>query len=68
MSGKLIILLHTSSYPSGSTPNLFWLAFSLLIPLAGLVRFQLTQDAPAAVRQRQPARMSSTPPLGVKTS
>ncbi len=56
------ILLNTSSYPSGSPPNLFWLAFSLLVPLAGLVRFRLTQDAPASVRARQ--RSQQHTPLG----
>ena len=58
------ILLHTSSYPSGSPPDLFWLAFSLLIPLAGLVRFRLTQDAPASVRPRQLSPDEQHTPLG----
>src|SRR5258708_36718430 len=46
------MLLNTSSYPSGSPPDLFWLAFSLLVLLAGLVQLRLTQYAPASARAR----------------
>jgi signal transduction histidine kinase len=49
---EAVIQLNTSSYPSGSPPDLFWLAFSLLVPLAGLVQFRLTQHAPASVSAR----------------
>jgi signal transduction histidine kinase len=38
-----IILLNASSYQSGSPPDLFWMAFYALVPLAGLVRFRLTR-------------------------
>ncbi len=61
---EAVILLHTSSYPSGSPPDLFWLAFSLLILLAGLVQFRLTQDAPASVRPRQLSPDEQHTPLG----
>src|SRR5258708_3400707 len=56
------MLLNTSSYPSGSPPDLFWLAFSLLVVLAGLVQFRLTQYAPASVRARQLSQQHT--PLG----
>jgi signal transduction histidine kinase len=39
----VILLLHTFSYQTGSPPDLFWMAFYLLLPLAGLVRLRLTQ-------------------------
>ena len=42
------LLLNRSSYQTGSPPDLFWMAFSLLVPLAGLVRFRFTQHAPQA--------------------
>ncbi len=35
-----LLLLRGSGYQEGSPPNLFWLAFILLVPLAGLVQFQ----------------------------
>jgi signal transduction histidine kinase len=38
-----LLLLSTSVYQEGSPPSLFSLAFILLVPLAGLVRFRLTQ-------------------------
>jgi hypothetical protein len=57
-----VILLHTSSYPSGSPPDLFWLTFTLLVVLAGLVQFRLTQYAPASVRARQLSQQHT--PLG----
>jgi signal transduction histidine kinase len=44
-----LLLLHTSSYRSGSPPDLFWLAFYLLLPLAALVRLRLSQRAVAGV-------------------
>jgi signal transduction histidine kinase len=45
------LLLNGSSYQSGSPPDLFWMAFSLLVPVAGLVQFRLTQHTPTGVRQ-----------------
>jgi signal transduction histidine kinase len=45
------LLLNTSSYQTGSPPDLFWLAFYLLVPLAGLVRFRVAQQAPAGASQ-----------------
>jgi len=57
-----VILLHTSSFPSGSPPDLFWLAFTLLVLLAALVQFRLTQYAPASVRARQLSQQHT--PLG----
>jgi signal transduction histidine kinase len=44
-----LVLLYTSSYRAGSPPDLFWLAFYLLLPLAGLVRFRIAQRARAGV-------------------
>lgn len=38
-----LLLLRTSSYQSGRPPDLFWMAFYLLLPLAGLVRFRFAQ-------------------------
>jgi signal transduction histidine kinase len=38
-----ILLLHASSYQAGSPPDLFWMAFYLLVPLAGLVRLRIAQ-------------------------
>jgi len=38
-----LLLLRASSYQIGSPPDLFWMAFILLVPLAGLVRFRLRQ-------------------------
>src|SRR5262249_49170865 len=38
-----LLLLHTSSYRAGSPPDLFWLAFYLLLPLAALFRLRLAQ-------------------------
>jgi signal transduction histidine kinase len=42
-----LLLLHTSSYRAGSPPDLFWLAFYLLLPLSGLVRFRIAHRARA---------------------
>src|SRR5260221_1787019 len=44
-----LLLLHTSSYRAGSPPDLFWMAFYLLLPLAALVRFRLAQRTLAGV-------------------
>jgi signal transduction histidine kinase len=44
-SWNALLLLNTSSYQAGSPPDFFWLVFYLLLPLAGLVRFRLTQQA-----------------------
>jgi signal transduction histidine kinase len=44
-----LLLLHTSSYRSGSPPDLFWLAFYLLLPLTAFVRFRLAQRTRAGV-------------------
>ena len=41
--------LDRSSYQSGSPPDLFWMAFYLLLPLAGLVRFRLSQHTTAGM-------------------
>jgi signal transduction histidine kinase len=48
-----LIRLHTSSYQAGSPPDLFWLAFYLLLPLAALVRFRLAQRTLAGVSALQ---------------
>src|SRR5258706_3257490 len=48
-----VILLNTSSHPAGSPTDLFWLAFALLVLLAGLVQLRFTQYAPASVSARQ---------------
>ena len=45
------ILLIGSGYQRGSPPDLFWMAFNLLVPLAGLVQFRLSQHAPTGMRQ-----------------
>jgi signal transduction histidine kinase len=47
-----LLLLQMSSYQSGSPPDLFWLAFYLLLPLAGLMRFRLTQRTLAGANAR----------------
>jgi signal transduction histidine kinase len=47
-----LIRLHTSSYQAGSPPDLFWLAFYLLLPLAALVSFRLAQRTLAGVSAR----------------
>jgi signal transduction histidine kinase len=49
---EAVMLLNTSSHPVGSPTDLFWLAFALLVLLAGLVQFRFTQYAPASVRAR----------------
>ena len=45
------ILLNRSGYHRGNPPDLFWMAFNLLVPLAGLVQFRLSQQASTGVRQ-----------------
>ena len=45
------ILLNGFTYQTGSTPDLFWMAFYLLVPVAALVQFRLTLHAPAGMRQ-----------------
>jgi signal transduction histidine kinase len=56
-----LLLLNMSSYQSGSPPDLFWLAFYLLLPLAGLMRFRLTQrmlaGANARLMRQQPPNL-----------
>jgi signal transduction histidine kinase len=49
----LIILRHPRHvYLTGQPPDLFWLAFYLLVPLAGLVLWRLSlRQPPAAARQ-----------------
>jgi signal transduction histidine kinase len=42
-----LLLLHNSSYQAGSPPDLFWMAFYLLLSLAALVHFRLAQQAPS---------------------
>jgi signal transduction histidine kinase len=44
-----LLLLHTSSYRAGSPPDLFWLAFYLLLPLTALMRLRLAQRTLAGV-------------------
>jgi signal transduction histidine kinase len=44
-----LLMLHTSNYRSGSPPDLFWLAFYLLLTLAALLRFRLSQRTLAGV-------------------
>jgi signal transduction histidine kinase len=50
---KAVLLLKMPSLPSGSPPDLFWLAFYLLLLLASLVRFRLTRRELAGARARQ---------------
>ena len=45
------IRLNGSSYQRGSPPDLFWMGFNLLVPLAGLVQVRLTQHSPTGMRQ-----------------
>jgi signal transduction histidine kinase len=61
-SWNALLLLNTSSYRTGSPPDLFWLVFYLLLPLAGLVRFRLTQRELAGVG----ARPSSQQPADLR--
>jgi signal transduction histidine kinase len=55
-----VLLLKTPSYPSGSPPDLFWLAFYLLLLLGGLVRYRLAQLAPASARARLLSQQSTS--------
>jgi signal transduction histidine kinase len=52
-SWTAIHLLNMYSYQTGSPPDLFWMAFYLLVPLAALVRVRLTQRTLAGVGARQ---------------
>jgi signal transduction histidine kinase len=54
------LLLRASSYQSGSPPDLFWLTFYLLVLLAALVQFRLTQRTPTGVRARQVSQQPAT--------
>ena len=65
---EAVILLNTSSYPSGSPPDLFWLAFSLLVPLAALVQFRLMQCGRASIRAREAAQPAAHAPWADLTS
>jgi signal transduction histidine kinase len=47
-----INLMNTSRYQTGGPPDLFWLAFYLLLPLAMLVQFRLLQRRLAGVDTR----------------
>jgi len=51
-SWNALLLLNTASYQAGRPPDFFWLVFYLLLPLAGLVRFRLTQREMAGVSAR----------------
>jgi signal transduction histidine kinase len=55
------LLLETSSYRSGSPPDLFRMAFYLLISLAGLVRFRFTQRTLAEVTAMPMSERPATP-------
>ncbi len=47
------LLLHPSHvYHTGNPPDLFWTAFDLLVPLAGLVQIRLLQHARATPGER----------------
>ena len=54
-------LLNTSSYQPGSPPDLFWMAFYLLLPLAGLVQFRLSQHTRAGMSVRVNSQPASNP-------
>ena len=56
-SWQAILRLNTSSYQTGSPPDLFRMAFNLLVALAGLVRFRLTQYASPVVSRRLPTNL-----------
>jgi signal transduction histidine kinase len=51
-SWHALLLLSTTGYHEGSPPSLFRMAFILLVPLAGLVQFRLTQGTFAGVHAR----------------
>jgi signal transduction histidine kinase len=55
-SWHALLLLSASGYQEGSPPSLFGMAFVLLVPLAGLVQFRLTQGgfAVGAGRRARP--------------
>jgi signal transduction histidine kinase len=50
-----LILMDTSQYRTGSPPDLFLLAFYLLLPLAALVQFRLLQRRLARVYTKPPS-------------
>ena len=52
----VVWLLPSGGYTAGSVPDLFRSIFYLLLPLAGLVRFRLSQRLPSAQREQR-ARM-----------
>lgn len=56
-----LLLLRVSGYQAGSPPDLFWMAFILLVPLAGLVRFRLTQRLVAGGRARPGSPQPANP-------
>ncbi len=56
-SWQAILLLNTSTYQAGSPPDLFRMAFNLLLLLAGLVRFKLTQYVSPDVSERPPPNL-----------
>jgi signal transduction histidine kinase len=51
-----ITLLNTARYQTGGPPDLFWLAFYLLLPLAALVQFRLLQRRRAEVDRKPPSQ------------
>ena len=55
------VLLDRSRYQSGSPPDLFWMAFYLLLPLAGLVRFRLSQHTTAGMSTWVNSQPTTTP-------
>ena len=54
-SWTAILLLNTRSYRSGSPPDLFWMAFYALLPVAALVQFRLSRQALVAGSTRPQA-------------
>ena len=54
-------LLYASPvYKTGNPPDLFWISFYLLVPLAGLVQLRLTQRAPTAYQPPTETRTSES--------
>jgi hypothetical protein len=54
-----LLLLNASGYQVGSPPDLFWMAFILLVPLSGLVRFRLAQRMLASGYASPPGQQSA---------
>jgi signal transduction histidine kinase len=52
-----LILVNTSRYRTGGPPDLFWLAFYLLLPLAALVQFRLLQHRLAEGNTALPSQL-----------